>query len=301
MAPISGESRAAMWLLFLTGAATAVAATAVMLVRADVKGALAWSTAGQMGFMGVQIAVGALGAALFHIVGHAMYKAALFLGAGGAIASHGAARHLPRVPNATARPIRFVVAALLPAAAMAGALAVLDPHGGAGALVLIATFGWLAAARLVNGWLRSTSPSSTTIGVGIVAAAGAPLLYVGGVVGFEHFVDAALVETPAAVPAWPLIAAIAFVATLGSVIRLGATGSGSRLYRLVHGLLLGLGAPPVPSLRRGNLARAGGVHHIERTQRVALAASPPRALAAEHSRANSSRRNAVHQVVRSAP
>jgi NADH:ubiquinone oxidoreductase subunit 5 (subunit L)/multisubunit Na+/H+ antiporter MnhA subunit len=78
-----------MALAFAVGAVTALFGTAVMLVRTDVKGALVWSTSGQMGFMVVQLGVGAFAAALFHVVGHALYKAALFLGAGDAISAHG--------------------------------------------------------------------------------------------------------------------------------------------------------------------------------------------------------------------
>ncbi|MBW3654435.1 MAG: sodium:proton antiporter, partial [Actinobacteria bacterium] len=85
LAPVFGSSAAATHLAFAAGAVTAWYATTVMLVRSDVKGNLAWSTAGQMGFMTVQVAIGALGAAVLHVVGHGMYKAALFLGAGSAV------------------------------------------------------------------------------------------------------------------------------------------------------------------------------------------------------------------------
>ena len=86
--PVFASSATAMAVAFAIGMLTALLATAVMLVRTDVKGGLVWSTAGQMGFMVMQLGVGAFAAALFHIVGHAMYKAAMFLGAGGAISAH---------------------------------------------------------------------------------------------------------------------------------------------------------------------------------------------------------------------
>ena len=60
--PVVGVSDAALALLFAAGAATAAYGGAVMLARTDVKGALAHSTMAQMGFMLVQIALGAIAA-----------------------------------------------------------------------------------------------------------------------------------------------------------------------------------------------------------------------------------------------
>ncbi|CAA9482761.1 MAG: NADH dehydrogenase, subunit 5, partial [uncultured Solirubrobacteraceae bacterium] len=85
LGPLGGMTSAAQGLLLAAGAATAVYATAAMLTRADVKGALAHSTMAQMGFMLVQVALGAAAAAVVNLVGHAMYKATLFLGSGSAV------------------------------------------------------------------------------------------------------------------------------------------------------------------------------------------------------------------------
>lgn len=60
LAPVFGSSVWATHLAFVAGAVTAFYATTVKLVRSDVKGDLAWSTAGQMGFMTVQVAIGAI-------------------------------------------------------------------------------------------------------------------------------------------------------------------------------------------------------------------------------------------------
>ena len=70
-------------------------------MRSDVKGALAWSTVGQMAFMVVQCAVGAFSSAVFHIIGHGMYKAALFLGCG----RHGLGRPAERRDGRARTPI----------------------------------------------------------------------------------------------------------------------------------------------------------------------------------------------------
>src|ERR687886_1310098 len=154
LAPVFGSSAAATHLAFAAGAVTACYATTVMLVRSDVKGNLAWSTAGQMGFMTVQVAIGALPAALLHIVGHGMYKAALFLGAGSAVTAHH--RHEQRpAPRLVARSVRLGVALLVPAAALSAAYLVIHPHLSTAARVLVTVFAWATAARAVDGWLRS--------------------------------------------------------------------------------------------------------------------------------------------------
>ena len=52
------------------------------LVQTDLKKILAYSTISQLGFMVAAAGVGAYGAAIFHLVTHAFFKALLFLGAG---------------------------------------------------------------------------------------------------------------------------------------------------------------------------------------------------------------------------
>lgn len=59
----------------------ALAATA----QDDIKRVLAWSTVSQIGYMTGALAVGAPGAALFHLLTHAAFKALLFLAAGAVI------------------------------------------------------------------------------------------------------------------------------------------------------------------------------------------------------------------------
>jgi len=145
LAPVFGSSALATHVAFAAGALTACYATTVMLVRCDVKGNLAWSTAGQMGFMTVQVATGALPAALLHIVGHGMFKAALFLGAGGSVTAHH--RHHQRpAPYVVAGSVRLGVALLVPAAALWAAYQVFHPHLSTAAGVLVTVFAWATAA-----------------------------------------------------------------------------------------------------------------------------------------------------------
>jgi len=83
-------SPAAMALVALVGAATAVFAATIALVQNDIKKVLAYSTVSQLGYMFVGVGVGAFDAGVFHLVTHAFFKACLFLGAGAVIhALHG--------------------------------------------------------------------------------------------------------------------------------------------------------------------------------------------------------------------
>jgi NADH-quinone oxidoreductase subunit L len=67
------------------GALTAFGAASVALVQNDIKKVLAYSTVSQLGYMFLALGVGAFGAAVFHVMTHAFFKALLFLGAGSVI------------------------------------------------------------------------------------------------------------------------------------------------------------------------------------------------------------------------
>lgn len=72
------------------GAVTALFAACCAMVQTDLKRVLAYSTMSQLGYMFMAVGVGAYGAALFHLVTHAFFKALLFLSAGIVIhAAHG--------------------------------------------------------------------------------------------------------------------------------------------------------------------------------------------------------------------
>ncbi len=64
---------------------TAVVGALSALAQRDIKKVLAYSTVSQLGFMMTAAVLGAHQAALFHVLTHAFFKAALFLGAGSVI------------------------------------------------------------------------------------------------------------------------------------------------------------------------------------------------------------------------
>ena len=78
-------SPAAMTVVSVTGAATAIFAASMGFFQRDLKKVLAYSTVSQLGFMFIGVGVGAFTAGFFHVFTHAFFKACLFLGAGSVI------------------------------------------------------------------------------------------------------------------------------------------------------------------------------------------------------------------------
>jgi NADH:ubiquinone oxidoreductase subunit 5 (subunit L)/multisubunit Na+/H+ antiporter MnhA subunit len=253
LAPVFGASPTATHLALVAGVITVLYATAVMLVRSDVKGNLAWSTAGQMGFMTVQLAVGAFSAALFHIVGHGMYKAALFLGSGGAVTAHLRHRHRPAPQPRTPRPVRLATALLVPAAALFAAYQVVDPHLPTAGDLLVVVFAWATAARAADGWLRAApfTPMPTVVLV-VAGTVVAVFGYVAGLALFEGFVTPALpVEVPAAVSPTVLGTILAATASMVVAVSLAPGKRGQRLRVRIYAFLLSTAAPvPKPDDQR---------------------------------------------------
>src|SRR5215471_10491102 len=78
-------SPAAMDVVAVVGALTAVFAATMALAQTDIKKVLAYSTISQLGYMFLALGVGAFAAGIFHLMTHAFFKALLFLGAGSVI------------------------------------------------------------------------------------------------------------------------------------------------------------------------------------------------------------------------
>jgi NAD(P)H-quinone oxidoreductase subunit 5 len=85
LAPLMAQAHVAQSILLGVGLFTTVVAALVMTTRVAVKGVLAWSTIGQMGFMLVQCGLGAWHLALMHLLAHSLYKAHTFLSSGSVV------------------------------------------------------------------------------------------------------------------------------------------------------------------------------------------------------------------------
>ncbi len=85
MMPVFEASPITLNVIAAVGACTALLAALIALSQNDIKKVLAYSTVSQLGYMFFAIGMGAFGAAFFHVVTHAFFKALLFLGSGSVI------------------------------------------------------------------------------------------------------------------------------------------------------------------------------------------------------------------------
>ncbi len=83
--PIFEYAPAALMVVTIFGACTAFVAATIGMTQFDIKRVIAYSTMSQLGYMFFALGVSAYGAAMFHLMTHAFFKALLFLGAGSVI------------------------------------------------------------------------------------------------------------------------------------------------------------------------------------------------------------------------
>jgi NAD(P)H-quinone oxidoreductase subunit 5 len=100
LAPLMAHAALAQSILLGVGLFTTIVAALVMTTRVAIKGVLAWSTIGQMGFMLVQCGLGAWHMALMHLLAHSLYKAHTFLSTGSVI-DQWRSSHLVHSPRAS--------------------------------------------------------------------------------------------------------------------------------------------------------------------------------------------------------
>lgn len=85
MSPMFEFSPVAGQVVTYVGALTAIFAATIGMTQYDIKRVIAYSTMSQLGYMFFAAGIGAYGAAMFHLMTHAFFKALLFLGAGSVI------------------------------------------------------------------------------------------------------------------------------------------------------------------------------------------------------------------------
>jgi len=85
MSPLFEYAPTALMVVTVIGALTAFVAATIGLTQFDIKRVIAYSTMSQLGYMFFALGVSAYGAAMFHLMTHAFFKALLFLGAGSVI------------------------------------------------------------------------------------------------------------------------------------------------------------------------------------------------------------------------
>ncbi len=243
--PSLGESAAAMTIVFIAGAVTLVYASAVRLVKPDVKGRLVFSTMAQMGFMILACGMGAFAAAVFHLIAHGLFKSALFLGAGSGVAREARQRAWP-VPEATAWPratAAIAVATIVPIAAIVAARILLDVELSAASQGLQLFVVFTAAVALGTTVWRHFSASTAILGG--LAITGLTFGYSALISVFETALGFG--EIPAAVNAWWLIAPGIALLTLQLLLR---PGPGNALTYRLYAMALAAGTPTVTAPRQ---------------------------------------------------
>jgi NADH-quinone oxidoreductase subunit L len=85
MSPLFEYSEGALSFVLVIGATTAFFMGLLGIVNNDIKRVVAYSTLSQLGYMTVALGASAYGAAIFHLMTHAFFKALLFLAAGSVI------------------------------------------------------------------------------------------------------------------------------------------------------------------------------------------------------------------------
>jgi NADH-quinone oxidoreductase subunit L len=85
MSPLFELSDAALSVVLVIGAITALFMSIVAITQFDIKRVVAYSTLSQLGYMTMALGASAYPVAIFHLMTHAFFKAVLFLGAGSVI------------------------------------------------------------------------------------------------------------------------------------------------------------------------------------------------------------------------
>ena len=85
LSPLFEYAPDALMVVTLVGGVTAFVAATIGMTQFDIKRVIAYSTMSQLGYMFFALGVSAYGAAIFHLMTHAFFKALLFLGAGSVI------------------------------------------------------------------------------------------------------------------------------------------------------------------------------------------------------------------------
>ncbi len=99
---------AAMEVVAIIGALTALFAATIALVQPDIKRVLAYSTISQLGYMFLAVGVGGFASGIFHLMTHAFFKGLLFLCAGSVIHALGGEQDMNRMGDLRRKlPITF--------------------------------------------------------------------------------------------------------------------------------------------------------------------------------------------------
>lgn len=168
---------------FVVGLITAIAASIIMLVVSDIKRSLGYSTVGQMGYMIMEVGLGAFSLAIYHLIVHGIFKATLFLESGNLIKL---ARHDPNIPKRLSYELfweektkynsnkMFKIIALftiLPIVVFIGVKMVLsEEFFHFNAAIIILAFGWLTGTQLFLSFFKVSKTESFKVVLALISS-----------------------------------------------------------------------------------------------------------------------------------
>jgi len=168
---------------FFIGLVTAIFASMLMLVVSDIKRSLGYSTVGQMGYMIMEVGLGAFSLAVYHLIVHGIFKASLFLESGTVIKY---ARHEPNIPERLSHKTfwdeqkvyksskTFKLIALfttVPVLAFIGVkLVLMEEFFEFNAAMIILAFAWLTGTQLFLSFFKVTKSDSFKVIVGLISS-----------------------------------------------------------------------------------------------------------------------------------
>jgi len=167
---------------FVIGLFTAIFASVLMLVVSDIKRSLGYSTVGQMGYMIMEVGLGAFSLAIYHLIVHGIFKATLFLESGALIKY---ARHDPNISQRLSYKLFWeenteyksnktfnliAIFTILPILVFVGVkMALGEEFFEFNAAIVILAFGWLTGTQLFLSFFKVSKSDSIKVILALIS------------------------------------------------------------------------------------------------------------------------------------
>ena len=186
---------------FAVGLFTAIFASMLMLVVSDIKRSLGYSTVGQMGYMMMEVGLGAFSLAIYHLIVHGIFKASLFLESGSVIRYARKDSNIPErlsqktfsmseIKYQSTKTFKLIALfTIIPVVAFIAAKIVLAPEFFEfNAAIVILAFAWLTGTQLFLTFFKVSKTDSIKVILGVISSFVIVLFtyeYIG--LSLEHF------------------------------------------------------------------------------------------------------------------
>ncbi len=174
---------AVLHIAFVVGLVTAIFASLIMLVVSDIKRSLGYSTAGQMGYMIMEIGLGAFSLAIYHLIVHGIFKATLFLESGVLIKLARHDSNLPKrltyelfweekIKGKSKKLFKYLAFfTILPVVTFVGVKMILtDDFFELNASIIILAFAWLTGTQLFLSFFKVSKDESFKVLIALISS-----------------------------------------------------------------------------------------------------------------------------------